>query len=68
MLPDFDGIVVVENYSFLDLVFVACWTDFFSVVWHSWRIFSKQSIQKVGDIILLTIAMIRVFHQLTEEA
>ena len=70
MLPDFGGIVVVENNSFLDLVFVACWTGFLSVyiVWHSWRIFSKQSIQKVGDIILLTIAMIRVFRQLTEEA
>ena len=68
MLPDFGGIVVVENYSFLDLVSVACWTCFLSVVWHSWRVFSKQSIQKVGDIILLTIAMIRVFRQLTEEA
>ncbi|CAN0125128.1 unnamed protein product, partial [Ascophyllum nodosum] len=65
-------------YSFLDLVSVACWTGFLSVVWHSWRflsvvwhswrIFSKQSIQKIGDIILLTIAMIRVFRQLTEEA
>ena len=43
MLPDFGGIVVVENYSFLDLVSVACWTGFLSVVWHSWRIFSKQS-------------------------
>ena len=68
MLPDFGGIVVVENYSFLDLVFVACWTGFLSVVWHSWRIFSKKSIQKVGDIILLAVAMIRVFRQLTEEA
>ena len=68
MLPDFGGIVVVENYSFLDLVFVACWTGFLSVVWHSWRIFSKQSIQKVSDITLLTIAMIRAFRQLTEEA
>ena len=68
MLPDFGGIVVVENYSFLDLVSVACWTGFLSVVWHSWRIFSKQSIQKVGDIILLTTAMIRVFRQLTEDA
>ena len=68
MLPDFGGIVVVENYSFLDLVSVACWIGFLSVVWHSWRIFSKQSIQKVGDVILLTIAMIQVFRQLTEEA
>ena len=68
MLPDFGGIVVVENYSFLDLVFVACWTGFLSVVWHSCRIFSKQSFQKVGDIILLSIAIIRVFCQLTEEA
>ena len=68
MLPDFGGIVGVENYSFLDLVSVACWTGFLSVVWHSWRIFSKQSIQKVDDIILLTVAMIRVFRQLTEKA
>ena len=68
MLPDFGGIVIVENNSFLDLVFVPCWTSFLSVMWHSWRIFSKSSIQKVGDIILLTIAMIRVFRQLTEEA
>ena len=29
MLRDFGGIVVVENYSFLDLVSVACWTRFF---------------------------------------
>ena len=68
MLPDFGGIIVVENDSFLDLVFVACWTDFLPVVWHSWLIFSKQSIQKVGDIILLTIAIFRVFRQLMEEA
>ena len=43
MLPDFGGIVVVENYLFLDLVSVACLTGFLSVVWHSWRIFSKHN-------------------------
>ena len=58
MLPNFDGMVSVENVSFLDLVYVACWTDFLSVVWHSWRIFSKHGIQKVGGTILLTLAMI----------
>ena len=40
------SLYVVEHYSFLDLVFVAYWTGFLSIVWHSWRIFRNRAFRK----------------------